>query len=117
MKCCSKYSGRDLREVITIERKSSTSDGMGGFNETWGRPETVRAKWQPMRGGERMQAMRVQPGLSVKAVIRFKGDDYNAPYYKAADRVTHRGRKYAITSVIGIDQEWIELMLSEGVPS
>lgn len=118
MKCC-KYTASDLRAKITIESKSQASDGMGGWTETWATGDVVYAKWAPMRGGERWQAMRVGSSVSVKAVIRFRGDANGAPYYSAEDRVTYQGRTYAIKYVMDVDGagEWLELLLEEGQPS
>jgi SPP1 family predicted phage head-tail adaptor len=119
VKCCSKYNARQLKSRIVIQRKAQASDGMGGWTETWSAGDDVWALWKPMSGSERVQAMRVSPSLSVRAVIRFRGDAEGAPYYSAADRVTYRGRTYNITAVIDVDDagEWLELMLSEGSPS
>ena len=117
--CCSKYSARQLKSRITIQRKTQAADGMGGWTETWSAGDDVWAMWKPLSGSERVQAMRVSPSLSVRAVIRFRGDAEGAPYYTAADRVVYRGRTYDISAVIDVDDagEWLELMLIEGKPS
>ena len=121
VKCdpCGKYSAGDLQAKITIQRKTRVSDGMGGFTTSWDTIGTPYAKWSALSGAEAYRAQRINPSIKVKAVIRFKGDSYGAPYYSPADRVTYRGREYSIASVIDADdrQEWLELSLAEGEPS
>ena len=118
MKCCDMTAGM-LKSSITIERKTRTADGMGGYTDTWSDLATVWAKWSGVGGSEKWQAMRVSPVNRFKAIIRFKGDADGAPYYSAADRVTYRGREFDIESVIDMDdaQTWLELTLAEGKPS
>lgn len=117
--CCSKYNARQLRQRITIQSKTQTTDGMGGFTEVWSAGDEVWAMWTTMSGSERVRAMGIEPTLSIKAVIRFRGNADGAPYYSAADRVIYRGRKYNIRSIADVDgmQDWLELMLAEGEPS
>lgn len=121
MKDCCKYTAGDLRARIVIERKSQVADGMGGNIETWTADPAggVFAAWEPLMGREAVTYMRIAPSASVRAVIRFRGDDNGAPYYSGADRVTYRGRTYAIESVIdaGGEGQWLEVLLSEGKPS
>ena len=119
VKCASKYNARQLRQRIKIQSKTQTADGMGGFTEAWSAGDDVWAMWKPMSGSERVRAMGIAPTLAVKAVIRFRGDEYGAPYYSAADRVTYQNRTYNITSIADVDgmQDWLELMLAEGEPS
>ena len=117
--CCSKYNARQLRQRVTIQSKTQVADGMGGFTETWSAGNDLWAMWQPSNGTERVQAMGIEPTVSVKAVIRFRGDGNGAPYYSAEDRLTFRGRTYNIKAIIDVDgmQDWLELSLAEGEPS
>lgn len=119
VKCSSKYSARDLRYTITIQRKTRASDGMGGFTEMWSAGDDVRAMWKPLSGSEAYRAMRISPEARVVSVIRFRGDANGAPYYITGDRVQFRGRTYNIEAVIDVDgaQDWLELALVEGRPS
>lgn len=119
VRCSSKYNARQLRNRIKIQTKTQTADGLGGWTEEWSAGDDVWAIWQPQSGSERVRAMGIEPTLSIKAVIRFRGDANGAPYYSAADRVTYRGRTYNIRYVYDVDgmQDWLELMLAEGEPS
>lgn len=117
--CCSKYSARQLRSRITIQQKTQATDDMGGWTETWDAGTAVWAMWKPMTGSERVRAMGIEPMLSVRAVIRFRGNADGAPYYSAADRVVYKGRTYNIRSIVDVDDmgDWLELTLAEGEPS
>lgn len=117
MTCC-KYHAGMLRHEITIERRTRAADGYGGFTETW-TGSTVQAYVEPLGGGERWQAMRVSPEVRFRAIVRFRGDAYGAPYWSAHDRVTWRGRTFAVESVVDVESrsEWLEMMLVEGKAS
>lgn len=116
---CGLYSAGDLQSRIVIQRATSAANGSGGIVDTWAELASVWAKWKAVSGGESWSAMRINPSIRVKAVIRFRGDDYGAPFYSPGDRVMYRNRQYAILAVIDPDdgQEWLELMLDEGKPS
>lgn len=118
-KSCGAYSAGQLQAKITIQRATSTRDAVGGVTDAWAEIGTPWAMWKAMSGPELWSAMRINPMMKVKAVIRFKGDAYGAPYYLPGDRVTYRNREYAIVSVVDPDdgQEWLELTLAEGMPS
>lgn len=118
-KPCGKYSAGMLQSRITIERKTRTADGMGGATEAWASQATPWAMWRALSGRELYQAQRIMPTVTVKAVIRFRGDAYGAPFYTPGDRVKYRNREYAVSAVIDPDdrQEWLEMYLSEGMPS
>lgn len=121
VKCssCSKYSPGMLKAVIHIQRKTRSADGMGGYIDSWATIATPFAMFKPMSGGELYSAQRINPRINAKVVIRFRGDDYKAPYYTAADQIIYKNRTYAISSVIDVDDEnqWIEMALAEGASS
>jgi len=118
MTCC-KHTAGDLTAKITIQRKTTAPDGMGGAVDTWADIATPFAKWAALSGSELWRAQRLSPTITARAVIRFRGDAYGAPYYAPSDRVMYRNREYAVSAVIDADdgQKWLELYLSEGVAS
>lgn len=112
MPCCNIKIG-DLRHKIAIEREQMTLDGMGGSTKTW---EVIGSPWskiKPMRGGERLQAMRIEATVSHIITIRYN------PSYKASDRVNYGGRIMQIRAVINVEErnKWIELYCDEGAPT
>ena len=125
MKCCDINAGQ-LTALITIERKTRVSDGMGGSDSTWASDPAggVWAKWKVTEGARLFTAEGpVGGGLGVEnritVTMHFRGDVYGAPYYSAKDRVVYRNRTYSITSVVDAEdrQEWLVMALLEGSPS
>lgn len=118
MKCCDIQAGL-LNRQVTIERKSVTSDGMGGNTEAWSVLCKVWALVKPLSGGEHWQASRIMPGVRYRCIVAYRCGLDGSPYYSAKDRVVFDGRTHSIESVIDIEmkREWLELMLIEGKPS
>lgn len=118
VKCCApaKYRPQHLTERLTIQRLTTARTQYGGFSDTWATIATPFAMVRALGGGERWMAQRVSPHVRYRAVIRYVGDANGAPAYGAADRVTWRGREYAIEAVMDPegDGRWMELMLVEG---
>lgn len=115
MKCCDMTAGM-LRNKISIERLTRTADGIGGFTEAWAEIGTEWAYVKGLTGTERWEAMRIMEGNLTRAVTRFRGDAYGAPFYSASDRVKFRNREYNILSVMDIesDQKWLQIDMMEG---
>lgn len=114
MKCC-QYTAGMLREVVSIEAKTQTADGMGGFTVAWaavsGAP--TRAMVSAAPGSERWGYMRQTPGNSYKMVTRH----FDAS--TAAQRVIWKGKEYGVLGVVDPDGrgDWLDWRLSDGVPS
>lgn len=114
MKCC-QYTAGMLREVVSIEAKTPTADGMGGFTVAWaavsGAP--TRAMISAAPGSERWGYMRQTPGNSYKMITRhFDGAT-------AAQRIIWKTKEYGVLGVVDPDGrgDWLEWRLSDGVPS
>lgn len=120
MRCCDITAGK-LSSLITIERNTPAADGEGGFTGAWTAdpPGGVWAMVKAMGGSERWLAERVQPGNNLRFVIRFRGDANGAPYYRADDRISHKGRTYGITSVVDVEDagRFLEIMAVENKAS
>lgn len=106
----------NLDQRVTLQRRTRTPDGMGGFTEAWADLATVWAQVLPLRGSEKWEAMRVSPDDRMKIRIRWRGDANGQPYYTSADRLVWRGRTYNIESVLpwGGRQAYIEIGVAEG---
>lgn len=118
MKCCDITTGK-LKSRITIQRRASVDDGMGGKTDGWTTIAQPFTWWKVISGSERWQAMRVSPQKRVRAIIRFKGNAEGNPLYSSNERVLYRGFTYAIEAVTDIEdsQTWLELMLVQGEAS
>lgn len=120
VKCCDISAGK-LRTKIYIERRTRTSDGMGGFTDSWTRDpiQGVFADVRALTGTERDEAGRVHTGNLMRAIIRYRGDALGAPYYSGNDRVIIRGREFGILSVMDIEfrQKYLQLSIFESKPT
>lgn len=111
MKCC-KYSAGMLREVVTFQRKTRTSDGAGGFTTAWaaisGAP--TRAMVKAMSGGERWASMRTEATATHRVVVRYFADMVEG------DRVLIRGKPADITFInnVDYDDKWLEISANLG---
>lgn len=112
MKCCDMTSGM-LGTPITVQRSTKTSDGAGGFTETWaslaGAPS--RAFVRTVSGREVFANDRTEARPSLRIVTR-----YNASIIEA-DRIVIRGKAYNITALNNMEfqDKWLEIDLSGGV--
>jgi len=118
MKCCDISAG-ELTRKITIQRKTRADDGYGGVTDTWATLATPFAKIKALSGYEQHLADRVIPGQRYRAVIRFRGDSNNAPYYTTNDQISYKGRTYAIETVVDVEErrKWLEITMVEGKKS
>lgn len=112
--CCtgSKYKSRDLRETVSFERLTRTSDGAGGFTRAWaaiiGAP--TRAMIKPISGRERWASQRIEATANYRVVTRYNAD------LKEGDRVLIRDRPGNITFIANVDMmdEWLEIDVNLG---
>ena len=62
----------DLRDRVTLQTRTETSDGHDGFTETW---TTVRsrisARVQPLEGRDLERARQIDPRASHQVTLRF----------------------------------------------
>ena len=115
VKCCAKYSARDLSTVCEFQRMTRGADGQGGFSETWaaisGAP--TRCAFRALSGSERWQAQRTESITRNRIAVRY------VTGLKDADRVVIDGEAYQITFINNLDRanRWLEIDISGGVPS
>ena len=112
--CCkpSKYSARDLREIVTFERVTNTADDYGARIQGW---ETIsdaptRAMVKPMSGRERWASERTEATANDLIVTR-----YNEAITEK-DRVLIRGRPCNIRFIANVDMDdrWLEIDVNMG---
>ena len=92
----------ELRHVITIERKATVSDGMGGVKETaWTPWLTVRAKIAAVKGDEVVQSQRLSGVVNYDLTARWSPDlDKVTPGDRAIDA---KGLVYDIRAIVNLD--------------
>ena len=109
----------DLRHKITIQERTQTSDGMGGFSEVWSDLYPTRAAIWPMKANEILDAMKLELQVDHKIRIRhprmfeIKAD----MRVKWFDHIAKVDKYFNIYSIINPDKRNVilELLCSEEV--
>lgn len=98
-----------LRHRVTIQSLTKTSDGTGGFTETWTDAATVWAEVTPLKGFERYAAQQIRAQLSYRVRLRFRND------VTSDMRLIHKGKILTIQAVINVNgrNRELELLCSE----
>jgi SPP1 family predicted phage head-tail adaptor len=99
---------------VAIQAPNPGSDGGGGRGDPWASPTavaTLRARIEPLKGGEKLRAMQLQDSVSHRITIRHRAD------VTARMRVVFGARVFNIRAVIdpGERRRWLELLCEEGV--
>ncbi|WP_422363178.1 phage head closure protein [Pyruvatibacter mobilis] len=66
-----------LRERVSIQERSETSDGGGGVSFTWANIDTnptVSARVEPLRGFEQLQGLGLQGRVTHRVTLRYRSD-------------------------------------------
>lgn len=121
VECCT-ITQADLRVRVYPQRRVRTSDGMGGWEESWvGNPESgILAKVQNLSGTERWEGQRTESTNIFNLFVRFRGDSQGAPYWQAGEtRFIIRGRQYNLLAVQDLEmkKKWLRLLVQEGDPA
>lgn len=112
MKCCEFSSGK-LKEPVTFQRKTLTSDGAGGMTQAWatvsGAP--TRAFVVPVSGSERYASDRVEATVRLRLVVRY------TTALRETDRVQIRNRLHNIRFIDNIEfaNKWLQVDVDGGV--
>ena len=103
----------ELRDRVTIERKTVTQAANGEPVTTWATIAELWAKVQQLTGREQIAAQQVQSPADARFVIRRRSGI--AP---DMHRIVWRGQPYDITgqpAEVGPRREWLEIMATAGV--
>ena len=94
-----------LDQRVTVERLQQGQDEIGQPVTTWTALYAVWASVEPLTGREYIAASAAMSELTTRIRLRYR------PGITPADRVTHEGRVYGITSVIDYRSANRELVL------
>lgn len=112
MKCCDLNSGK-LKEPVTFQRKTLTSDGAGGMTQTWTTVSAAptRAYVLPVSGSERYASDRVEATVRLRLVVRYTSG------LLESDRVQIRNRIHNIRFIDNIEfaNKWLQIDVDGGV--
>lgn len=112
MKCCDLNSGK-LKEPVTFQRKTLTSDGAGGMTQTWATVSNAptRAYVLPISGSERYTSDRVEATVRLRLVVRYTTG------LLESDRVQIRNKVHNIRFIDNIEfaNKWLQIDVDGGV--
>jgi SPP1 family predicted phage head-tail adaptor len=102
-----------LRQKVTLEKATSTTDNAGGCTETWASVVSFYADIRPSGGDEAYRQGKVQDKITHKVYCRWRSD------IKTAYRLKYESRYFNIKSIKNIDERdrFLELTCSEGETS
>jgi head-tail adaptor len=108
---CSDYSASDLTTTVIFERRVRTSDGAGGWSESWQTIRTTRAYVKGLSGYERFTSDRLNAETKDRCVVRYFAG------LLPADRVVIDGMAHNITYINNVERanRWLVLDLTAGV--
>lgn len=84
-KCCD-IPAAQLNKRVTIQNRSLSADGQGGFTELWANASTVWCSIEPMKGYERFQAAQSATPVTHKIVMRYNRTVSTTSRLKFGDR-------------------------------
>jgi len=103
----------EMKQRIIIEKKTETTDGVGGFTAVWSTHVTVFARVESVSGNERKFAGRLQEEITHVITCRSK----SVLNTTAEMRVSFQNRLFQIKSVFRKNElsEWTTILAVEGV--
>lgn len=107
--------GGDLRDLVAFDRPTEADDDYGGVATTWGEAFARPAHFRYLRGGETVQARRLE-GRQPVVVTVFADPDTLVVTTDWRMRDTLRAETYNIRSIVlSEDRHWLELTCEKGV--
>lgn len=76
-----------MKHRVTIQNASRSSDGQGGFTETWTDGATVYASLKQKKAWEKFQAQQTQTPVIWEVTIRYRTDVTSASRLKYGTRI------------------------------
>ncbi|MCP4568383.1 MAG: phage head closure protein [FCB group bacterium] len=100
----------DLKHGIVIERATKTSDGIGGYTDTWSDYYSCRAAIWPMRASEILDAMKLELNVNHRIRIRHPRRNITADMrIKWFDQIAEENKYFNIVSIINADKKNVML--------
>lgn len=100
-----------LRNQISIETKTISTDAYGGTVETWNDICAAWAAIEPLQGRELVSAQAVNAETTVKITMRYRSG------MTTDKRIVHAGKYYNVLSVLDVENRHQQLicLCSEGL--
>ena len=94
-----------LRHRITIEEKTGTSDGMGGFTNTWSDLHSCAAAIWPLSAREQSDSLKLELNINYRIRIRHPRINLTADMrIKWHDPIAGADKYFNIVSIINPDE-------------
>lgn len=103
----------NMRRRLTVQFKTETADGAGGYTRTWDTQETVWGNIEPMSGNKVLIGGELSAVVTHKIYIRYRSD------ITTQNRIVYGSRTFQIHAAIIIQekQRYLQLSCQEGVGS
>lgn len=113
MTLCCKYNSGMFREPITFQRATKTSDGAGGYTESWATLLSTFAVIEKFSGSETFASERIEARTKYRIVCHYFSG------LRPTDRVVMRSTNYDITATENIEfkDQYLAIDLEGGVPT
>lgn len=95
-----------LRHRVTIEEVTQTTDGQGGYTETWAEIGKAWADIKPLKAYEKFQAAKFEVPVSHKITMRYRTD------ITEANRLVYDNRVFEIKGILNEDEDSAFLIIS-----
>lgn len=96
---CSDNPAAALKKRVTIQNRTLTSDGQGGFTETWADATTVWASLDPYKGWERFQTNQLATPITHKLVMRY------TPLLTTESRLVYGDRIFGVKEALNRNED------------
>lgn len=105
----------NLFESVAFDAPVTVDDGYGGTDTQWQEKFTTRANFKYLRGGETVQAARLEGRQPVVVMIRAHSKSLAVtPAYRMRD--VRRGTMYNVRSIVPSDDRmYVEITVESGV--
>jgi SPP1 family predicted phage head-tail adaptor len=104
MTCKQNPVGR-MKHRVEIQSVSRSSDGQGGFTESWSTDTTVWASLEPLKGFEKFQGGQTQTPLTHLVTMRYRTG------VTTKNRIAYGDRVFDIKEAINVDEDNVFLAL------
>lgn len=89
----------DFKQRVSVERYTTTSDGMGGTTQTWAEIDKVWANIRPLSGQKRLEFGKLDSTVTHEIQMRYRED------ISDQDRLKFNGSNYTLKFKINEDEE------------
>lgn len=97
--CNPKINTAKFKHKLTLQEITRTSDGQGGYTETWADVVDLWASIAPVKAYERFQAMQLETPITHKLMMRYNANVNTKKRFLFGARVFH------IVEVINHEEE------------